>query len=187
MTEMTQGEREAKIEQAFMSPDQAKVFSIFVHLGRERTLPKLLSALKEAEIVVSEATLKRWSSKFKWTDLATRTDYEIANRIIDEALPLHVHDLQRDLDIIEKLKESFYKRVENNEIKIELADYIILLKTQALIVGNPTERREIINTEKNEVTIHMTDEQMAEMMRLDAALKHNLPQITTYEQPDESE
>ena len=183
---MTQNEREAKIEQAFMGPDQQKVFQMFVHLGRERTLPKLLSVCKEAEIAVSEATLKRWSARFKWVDLATRTDYEIANRIVEEAMPMHIHDLQRDLDIIEKLKESFYKRVENNEIKIELADYIILLKTQALIVGNPTERREIINTDKNEVTIHMTDEQMAEMMRLDAAMKHGLPQIKTYDQSDES-
>jgi hypothetical protein len=174
---MTSGvtQREAKIEAAFMDPAQQRVFQMYVGLGPERSILKLLAVCKEAGIDTSEATLKRWSSKFKWTDLVTRTEQQISNRIAEEAMPLHVKNTQKDLDIIGQLKEKFYARVEAGEIKIDLADYVLLLKTEALIVGDPTERKEIVNTDKHTVEVHMTNEQMADFMRFDAIQKHGLP------------
>lgn len=181
---MNVNEREARIQQAFMDPIQQRVFQMFIHIGRERSLPKLLEACKSADVSVSEATLKRWSSKFKWTDLALRTDSEISNRIVDAAMPLHVNGMQRDLEIIDKLKETFYKNVDAGLITVNLADYVMLLKTQALITGDPTARTEHTETHKHSVTVQLTEEQLADMMRFDAAHKHSLPMMLeseTYE------
>jgi hypothetical protein len=176
-------------EPFLMEPHQQKVFEMFVHLGPERSLTKLLAICNDNGISVGEATLKRWSSKFKWQDLVTRTEQEISNRIANEAMPMHVRSMAKDLDVIEQLKEDFRERVKNKEIKVDtLADYALLLKIEASITGDPTKRKDhegdtTINND-NRVEINFTPDQMTQFLQFEAQQKHGLPPAPTYDHDD---
>ena len=164
---------EAQIEAAFMNPLQRRVFEMFVGMGDERSLPKLLNLCKASGVEVSEPTLKRWSSKFKWIDLAQDTGKAIADKIAEGMLPDHIARVKLDLEVINKLKDQFRKDVEAGLVAVTLSDYISLIKTEQLLTGNPTDRS--ANDSTHTLKIHIDDSEIAAVLGLSERRKRGLP------------
>jgi hypothetical protein len=178
--------REGMIESVFMTPEQRQVFEIFIGLGAERSLEKLITTLATmAEVeglkTPSGSTIKRWSSKFKWFELATRTDAEIVAGIAAGALPVHRERTAKALRYIEKMKDTFYKAVDAGTVEVDLPQFVLLLKTEALLLGDPTERREEVHTHKLAGELQLTDTQLRAVLRLTAAKEFGLPVPETIE------
>lgn len=166
---MTEGE----IERIFMNPLQERVFQMFVALGDERSIPKLHAACKHEGIEQAEITLKRWSQKFKWQDLAQHTDHQIAKAIAEHMLPDHIERTRKGLEYIEKMKEAFYAKVDAGKVDLSVMEFIALLKADQLLLGNPTDRNEHQHTVK--VELNLSDDEMREAVRFAAARKRGLP------------
>ena len=158
-----------------MNPLQQRVFEMFVAMGDERSLPKLLSLCKAQEIETSEPTLKRWSSKFKWQELAQHTGEEVARQIAKTMLPDHVARTKKDLETIGKLKAQFEKDVEDGNIQVTLTEYISLIKTEQLLTGNPTDRSE--NSTVQTLKIELKDSDLAALLRKSEQNKRGLPSV----------
>jgi len=175
--------REGLIESVFMTGEQRRVFEIFVGLGSDRSLEKLIQTLSEVEDIkqVSGSTIKRWSSKFKWFELATRTDQQIVEGIAESALPVHRARVAKDLQYIDKLKDKFYKAVDEGKVEVDLPQFVLLLKTEALLLGDPTERREEVHTHKLAGELQLTDAQLHAVLRVTAAKEFGLPVPETIE------
>jgi hypothetical protein len=168
----------AQIEATFMDGTQRAVFEVFCGLGHERSLRKLQDTLTANGQSYSDSQLKRWSTKFKWFDLALRTDHAIGVAIEEKMVPVHTERISKALDSINTLKEKFYERVQKGEITVDLPDFINLIKVEALILGDPTERREEVHT------THISHEfkglnpaQIAAITRIAAAQEYGLPPV----------
>ncbi len=168
-----------------MDEDQARVFNMFVGLGRERSLVDLAALCVQKNIPgASLSTLKRWSSQFEWFALAEFVGHEISARLVDDLLPAHVERARKDLETISILKERFHNRaridptdemlpqaVRNRAIDLTLNDYLSLIKTERLILGDPTERKEINETHTHKWSQDDLDRAAAAL----TASKYNLP------------
>jgi len=156
-----------------MNPLQQRVFEMFVAMGGERTVLKLLSLCKAQDIEVSEPTLKRWSTKFKWQELAQSTGEEVARQIAKTMLPDHIERTKNDLATIAKLKLQFEKDVQDGNVKVTLSEYIALIKTEQLLTGNPTDRSESNTTQT--LKIELKDSDLAALLRKSEQNKRGLP------------
>lgn len=164
-----------------MTAEQRRVFEMFVALGTDRSLAKLWEVVKESDIDISEASIKRWSSRFHFFDLATRTDQQIVDGIAEGALPIHRERVEKELKYINKLKDKFYEQVDAGKIDVTLSDFVTLLKTERLILGDPTERREEIKTTRLEHEIVVSSGEVKEILRRSAAQEYGLPTSDTIE------
>jgi hypothetical protein len=152
---------EAQVEIALseMDVDQQQVFQLFVGLGFSRTLQGLADVCKEHGYKgTSLSTLKRWSSDYSWQELAQVVGRNISKQIANEMLPVHAERTKKQLETLDLLEDRFMERVKldpANEltdeerarvIDVNLNDFMALIKTRRLIMGDPTERRENVDT-----------------------------------------
>lgn len=157
---------------------------MFVGLGRERTLVDLASICVQKSITASLSTLKRWSSQFRWFELAIFVGQEISIRLAEEMLPVHVERAKKDLETISILKERFHYRaridptdeslpdiVRARALDLGLNDYLSLIKTERLILGDPTERKEV----NEQITHRYSEEDLARAAEALASSKYKLP------------
>jgi len=192
---------EADICLSEMDETQARVFNMFVGLGRDRSLVDLTSLCIQREISASISTLKRWSSQFEWFALAEFVGHEISSKLTDALLPAHVERAKKDLATISLLKERFHIRaqidptdetlpeaVRARAIDLSLADYLSLIKTERLILGDPTERKQVDET----VTHKWAQEDIDRAAAALASSKYKLPPpeedaapVVTYDQVGE--
>lgn len=171
----TEKQRRALMKGHGMMPHQRSIFEMYVALGDERSLQKLLNQCQEQKIDISMWELKRWSSDFGWADLALRTDMEIARSLAKQMLPEHTMSTKMRLQAIQRLEEKFYKMVENDEIKMDFERWVSLLGLKDRAMGVPGESIEHTHTHK--FTFELNDEQLKTQMRLQSLNKHGLPRI----------
>jgi hypothetical protein len=162
-------------KQITMNLTQRAIFERYIAMGSERSISKLIMLLEDEKIPHSKTSLERWSKKFSWDELAGDIESEIVRRMADRMLPLHEERLRKQLVAMDILKESFYRKVAEGKINVELDDFITILKTEMIIRGDPTER---ITSEHNVNVTHnvvIPDNQLTDILRVVAAQQHGLP------------
>jgi hypothetical protein len=190
--------RDLEALSALMDERQGRVFQIFVALGSDRSLPQLHKACHQAGIQVSEIMLKRWSAKFRWFDLALRTQAEISRRLANEMLPKQVEYCKRDLEIIQTLKGRFYTRVDldpsdpklteaqvRRAIDVDLQDFLRLLDAEKKIVGRlPTDPPPPGPVDEPEKKLPLADAMIARIIQTATEEKYGLPPAALQEPKD---
>jgi hypothetical protein len=153
-------EAQAKI----MTPEQLRLFQIFVGLGPDRTLKKLYDAAWELGIETKQRTIRGWHERQHWAEMAKQTQAQVAGTAIKQMTTELVDMTREDLATIQKAKRRFMERLaidpddpelddkqKEHALRFDLSDYINLVKLERLILGDPTERTEaVINNRMNE-------------------------------------
>lgn len=178
-----------------MSPEQARVFAMFVAMGPERSIPRLFALTQEHGVGVTMRMLKRWSSTFKWYEMAKTTQAQIATTIADDIVPI-LRDLTvQDLKTMQVLKERFYQRVliDPNDpnlndrdraraIDPDLNDYAMILKHEKMILADPNESNP--DAPKVGSKLNLTDAEIERALGRLVVAKYGLPEknvTDTYE------
>jgi len=178
-------EAQVEISLSEMDVDQQAIFQLFVGLGFERSLAKLEAHCKEQSIKVSLSTLKRWSSEFKWVELAQVVGRNLSNKLADAMLPEHLERAKKQLEAIDTLEDRFYDRLKldpasldegerNRAIDVNLNDFFNLIKTRRLIMGDPTAEKT-----STTVTHRFDDEQLDAAVDIIAKKRYGLPTLPT--------
>jgi hypothetical protein len=171
-----------------MDEVQTRCFQMYVALGPTRSLPTLFNLTQERKIGVTERQLKRWSVQWRWSDLATLTQQELAKGVADEVMPTLKAELAADMESIRILKDRFHKRVaidpfdeiafaqlsdDMKKLAIipDLADYERLLKLEHGVLGGGTEN--VDGT--NKVTMEFSDDVMLKLLGERARQQYGLP------------
>lgn len=176
-------EVQAEIYLSEMDIDQQTVFQLFVGLGTERSLLKLTGICKEQKIKVSYSTIKRWSTEFKWLELAKIVARNLSDKLAKEMLPAHLERAKKQLEAIDTLEDRFYERLKldpdsldpserERAIDVSLSDFFNLIKTRRLIMGDPTQEK--VNTT---VTHRFDDEQLDAAVDIIAQKRYGLPSL----------
>jgi hypothetical protein len=149
---------------------------MYVALGAERTVDKVIELVKATpDIKASPSTIRRWSWRLRFHEMAERTDAKVVAGVAEAALPIHRERVSRDLHYINIMKEDFYRRIDAGKIHIDLPEFLALLKSEALLLGDPTERREEVHTTKLQHELNLTDSQLKAILRVTAAAEFGLP------------
>lgn len=178
-------EAQAEISLSEMDIDQQQIFQLFVGLGFDRSLLKLDELCKAQSIKVSYSTLKRWSTNFKWIQLAKFVARDISQKLAKEILPTHLARAKKQLEAIDTLEDRFYERlkldpdssdplIRERAIDVNLSDFFNLVKTRRLIMGDPTEEKQ-----HSTVTHRFDDEQLDAAVDIIAKKRYGLPTLPT--------
>jgi len=183
-----------------MSPTQQRVFALFVGIGVGRSIPKLFEMCQELNVGVTLRMIKRWSSQFKWYEMAKTTQSQIAAEISEEIKPI-LRDLTLlDLKAMQTLKERFYARVlidpsnldltpeeKARAIDPDLNDYVMIIKHERMILADPNENNP--DAPKLGSKLQITDADIERALGRLVVAKYGLPEknvTDTYEQNDDA-
>jgi hypothetical protein len=104
----------------------------------ERSIPKLhlaLAALEEDDFdLPTERTLGEWSRRFNWPDRVQMHDIELARRLTEAMLPLHVQRAAKTLTMLDKLKEKFYASIEAGDVEVDLDKFERILRMEQMVL-----------------------------------------------------
>jgi hypothetical protein len=145
-----------------MTPEQQDIFRRYVELGDERTLKRLYEAIRE-EARFSHLTfrqLSRLSNKFKWSELTQQVSAHVVAQAIKAAEPLIVSMVQKQIEGLHVVQRRFLERLaidpanptltpeqRSRALDPDFKDFQEAVKLERLILGDPTERKEIITAE----------------------------------------
>lgn len=146
---------------------------MFMGLGERRDLAQLLKVCHESGMKISYQTIKRYSSKFKWYELAQQTERALAEKIAAEMLPDHAEKIRRHLETINLLTGKFYEKVKRGEVDVDLEQFVVLVKTESMLTGGPKDNP-AVNANIN-IDIGLDDAQLAAVLRLAEAKQRGLP------------
>jgi hypothetical protein len=162
-----------------MTAEQDEVFCKYVKLeGRDKL--RQLHAILQADpkfAHITERQLQRWSTKFKWSDAHDTVSAEIMETARAAVVPLIRSMVERQVEGLHKLQDRFLERLalDPNDpnltdreraraIDPDFKDFQEAVKLERLILGDPTERREIVNTGSHLVH-ELGKEQLMEIAR----------------------
>jgi hypothetical protein len=149
-----------------MSPDQSELFRRYVELGDARSLKKLHAGLQSDDhfAAVTFRQLSRWSNKYKWSELVGVADKHIDEQVQAAVAPLIASMVQKQIGGLHTIQQRFLDRlaIDPNDpllddrqkaraIDPDFRDFEMAVKLERLILGDPTERKEIV-TETRIVT-----------------------------------
>ncbi len=156
-----------------MSPDQQELFQRYAALGDTRTLKGLYEAIHEEARFshLSFRQLSRLSNKFKWSELTQKVSEHIVAQAIKAAEPLIVSMVQKQIEGLHTVQRRFLERLgidptdpnlsdeqRSRALDPDFKDFQEAVKLERLILGDPTERKEIVTAESRLVQAFSKEE-----------------------------
>ena len=122
--------------------------NMYLALGPDRSLNRLVAEAKKAGISLSIATLKRWSARYGWQQSALEYDRAAGEKAIHELIHRNTVRRMSDLEGVRMVKEGTleqllekFKRAK----KPRVSQYLDLVKLEYLIEnGRPMPRQECV-------------------------------------------
>jgi histone H3/H4 len=135
-----------------MDDTQALCFRVFVEMGPERRIPRLAKLDKIRALNVTERMLKRWSTKFRWTEMATKTTNDLAAKVGEILLEDSVTRARKLIRASRLIQDRFIERLaidpedvfldDKQKAKAFVPDYRDFqdaVKLERTILGDPLE------------------------------------------------
>jgi hypothetical protein len=175
--------REAVVATKTMTPEQHALFQRYVAMGEDRTLARLQEELARDPVTahVTIRMLERYSSKFHWRDLVKHVQNEIVAVAVEQAAPIIQHMIQEQIEALHTIQRRFIDRVAIDPNAPDLTDvqraraidpdfkeFAEAIKLERLLMGDPTERKEVVTTESRLVA-ELTKEELIAIARETAA------------------
>lgn len=124
-------------------PEEAEAFSIYYGLGSKRSYEKTAEA-----VGVHPNTIKKWCGKNGWHERVKMLDEQATSVILTETARQTAVMKEQTKLIAQELKDEFFERVKNGEIKIKgIRDFIDIDRHDLLVRGEATERHESVQVE----------------------------------------
>lgn len=121
-----------------------EAFEYYLYLGAERNLQKVSEKYK-----VSLPTVKKWSHNFGWKNRIVEREQELAERFKKENEDEITQIKRQNLTIIRGFKSKLVNALNRGKVKPKTTkDLERIVKLEALVMGEPTERPEIIDRRK---------------------------------------
>jgi hypothetical protein len=170
-----------------MNPKQQRAFEIYVGLeSKERSIAKLALALAAMDTPIPESTLKSWSVRYDWANRLIAADTEIARRLSDAMVAIHVDRVTKDLTKLDKIKETITGEIERQleagaESQLNLLElmgaYERIIRLQGGMVkappSSPTDKQP--DGPMHPSGIVLTDAQLQEILQKDIQERQGLP------------
>jgi hypothetical protein len=123
------------------SPEQFEAFMSYYQLGDERSLAKVAEKIGRPL-----KTVEVWSRKFQWFKKVAQLDLQIVEQMRSKAVKDFVKQrLQYQKLVNNLIAKSF--REDTKELLLKpknISDLVMLIKTNLLLGGEPTEREELV-------------------------------------------
>jgi hypothetical protein len=142
-----------------MNPEQQHCFNLYAAMGEGRTANALHAQLQESEKYrhISIRQIQRWSAQFGWPDLAKQVNDKVVEKVTEQLQPVIESMVAEQIDALHRVQRRFIERlnIDPNDdnltdaerarvIDPDFRDFQEAIKTERLITGDPTERREIV-------------------------------------------
>jgi len=142
-----------------MTPEQQAVFQQYATMGEGRSANALHALLQEDEKYkhITIRQIQRWSAQFGWPKLAEQVNDKVVEEVTERMKPVIESMVEEQIAALHKVQRRFIERlnIDPNDPELtdaqraraidpDLRDFQEAVKTERLIVGDPTERREIV-------------------------------------------
>lgn len=111
-----------------MSDIQNRAFEHYYAQGVNRSLRSTAKATKQGE-----STIRKWSSKLKWTERIAARDRVNSQRILDEVDEGFIAARVFELKALLKIKRMFYDRLINGQVDITISDFIRVCQEEKIV------------------------------------------------------
>ena len=124
-------------------PEEAEAFRLYYEMGSKRSRERV------AEMVgVHPNTIKNWSKRHDWNERVKVLDEQTSTVILTETARATAVMKEQTKMIAQELKDEFFERVKNGDIKLKgVRDFIDIDKHDLLVRGEATERHESVRVE----------------------------------------
>lgn len=169
-----------------MDDMQQNCFRLFVEMGAKRSLPKLAAVVREQGLNVTERMLRRWSTKYRWAEEASKTAAIVAQKTEAVLLEDSVARARVVVGNLRSLQDRFIKRLaldpndptlteaqKARAIDPDFRDFQEAVKLERLILGDPTERREDVTVSR--IQIELGESELLSVARELAQKRYGLP------------
>lgn len=153
---------------------QRAVFERYVGLGDDRTLEGLFPAITQEHPTVTLRKVQRWSAKWNWPETARLVENRVVDEVVDAIRPTVRSMAYEQISTLQAVQQRFIERFGYNPedptltpeqrlrvIDPDFRDFLDAIKTERLIMGDPTERKEVITN--SVVQTMLTDEDLLEI------------------------
>ena len=124
-------------------PEEAEAFRLYYGMGSKRSYERTAEA-----VGVHPNTIKKWSIKHDWHERIKALDEQASTAILTETARQTVVMKEQTKLIAQELKDEFFERVKNGDIKLKgVGDFIAIDKHDLLVRGEATERHESVRVE----------------------------------------
>lgn len=123
------------------SPEQFEAFMAYYQLGDERSLAKVAEKIGRPL-----KTVEVWSRKFQWYKKVAQLDLQIVEQMRSKAVKDFVKQRIQYQKLVNNLIAKSF-REDTKELLLKpknISDLVMLIKTNLLLGGEPTEREEVV-------------------------------------------
>lgn len=168
----------ARPKQDSMNAEQTLCFQRYVAMGESRTIKKLHAELQtDAKFNhITNPQLARWSQRFGWPALAKRVNDAVVAKVTREIEPIIEDMAHAQIAALHKIQQRFIQRLridptdpnlnedqKRRAIDPDLKDFMEAVKMERLILGDPTERREVV--QESRITTTYNKAELIELAR----------------------
>jgi hypothetical protein len=159
---------------------------VYLDQTSRRSLRQLAIECAQRSVNVSIATLKRWSTRYRWQQHVAEHDRAVHEQSMAMSVDENARALQIHFELIDSAKQQFYALCDPNNPNVTLAqrkratkvtipDYIRFLKAEEVLYKRLEWLESRRSAEPEKFTTTFTDEEVQVMMRALARHRHGLP------------
>ena len=135
------------------------VFQRYAAMGDGRSANALHAQLQEDEKYrhITIRQIQRWSGQFGWPDMAKQVNDKVIDKVTEQMAPVIESMVAEQIAAVHKVQKRFIERLNIDlddeslteaqrarALDFDFKDFQDAVKIERLIVGDPTERREVI-------------------------------------------
>jgi hypothetical protein len=176
-----------------MDETQTECFRLYSTIPK-RSIPKLHKLTQDLNMGITIRQLHRWSQQYHWTKLAKESAASVAAAIQEEMQPILIDHAKQTIEILHKIQDRFLQRLaldpanpmltqaeRERAIDPDFKEFAEAVKLERLIIGDPTERREDVQTSR--VLVEFTNGELFQAAQQIAEKRYGLPppKVVTHE------
>jgi hypothetical protein len=158
---------------------------LYLGIAPRRSLRALVQPCNDTGLRVSIATLKRWSTRYRWQDAVAEHERRVAQEFesksagvaqIEIAIIKTLHERIRDWIQIDPFDPNLTKAERRRAFVPSLRDYEKLIRLEGELLdrlGKPP--RDAPHSRMGEFLAEVTPEETAAMLKTLTSMRHNLP------------
>jgi len=122
---------------------QKEAYQYYLYLGSDRCLKKVS---KKYKVVLQ--TVRNWSAKQQWKKRLETDEKELYDSLKNRYREKWTNRMEKRLKTIDNSIDLFNDLLDAKGLKLSPTDFINMVKLENLLIGEPTERTDVIDRKK---------------------------------------